>query len=218
MNKKAVVLGAAIAAIVLGSAASYMSADTADPADMRMYGNVSAAMGSPILGDESAPVTIIEFGDYQCHQCYNWYHDTKPAVSQKYIETGKANLVFVDYAFLGLDSAPAAQATHCAGDQEKYWEYHGLLYDSQEQIDDGWANKERLLAFAMHLGLEIEEFASCLDSGVHAKRISYNMDQGREHGVNGTPTFVIVGPDGQQQKLVGAQPFYVFERVLDSMM
>ena len=175
-------------------------------------------MGSSILGDPSAPITIVEFGDYQCHQCYNWFHNTKPAITRDYIETGKANLVFVDMAFLGKDSPKAAQASYCAEDQGMYWDYHDLLYISQEsKIDGGWANSERLKAFAFSLGLDMELFESCLDSGKYSKRVQYNTQQARENGVRGTPGFFIVGPDGQQQ-LGGAQPFSVFKQILDTMV
>lgn len=220
MNKITIAI-VAVVAIAAGSvAATYYSSPETVNLDMeRTHGSVSTAMGSPILGDPSAPVTIIEFGDYQCHQCYNWFHNTKPSITRDYIESGKANLVFVDLAFLGRDSPTAAQATYCAEDQEKYWEYHDMLYGSQEsQIDNGWANNERLKAFAFSLGLDMELFDSCLDSDKYAKRVQYNNTQAREEGVNGTPTFVIVGPDGQQEKVVGAQPYSVFKQVIDSMV
>lgn len=220
MNKKGIILGVIVVAIIAGIAASF-SSSTSETVNLdmeRTHGTISTAMGSPILGDPSAPVTIVEFGDYQCHQCYNWFHNTKPAIMKDYIETGKANLVFVDLAFLGSDSPKAAQASYCAEDQEMYWEYHNLLYNSQEPtIDGGWANSERLKAFAFSLGLDMELFESCLDSGKYSKRVQYNIQQAREHGVRGTPGFFIVGPDGQQQ-IGGAQPFSVFKQILDPMI
>ena len=92
-----------------------------------------------------------------------------------------------------------------------------MLYISQEsKIDSGWANSERLKAFAFSLGLDMELFESCLDSGKYSKRVQYNSQQARDHGVRGTPGFFIVGPDGQQQ-LGGAQPYSVFKQVLDAM-
>ena len=219
MNKKAVVLGVIIIGIIAGIAASVSSSpsETVNLDMGRTHGTISTAMGSAILGDPSAPITIVEFGDYQCHQCYNWFHNTKPAITRDYIETGKANLVFVDLAFLGRDSPKAAQASYCAEDQEMYWEYHDILYVSQEsKIDSGWANTERLKAFAFSLGLDMDLFESCLDSGKYSKRVQYNTQQARDHGVRGTPGFFIVGPDGQEQ-LGGAQPFSVFKQVLDQM-
>ena len=220
MNKKVLILGVIVIAIIAGVAAS-LSASTSETVNLdmgRTHGTISTAMGSPILGDPSAPITIVEFGDYQCHQCFNWFHNTKPELTRNYIETGKVNLVFVDLAFLGSDSPKAAQASYCAEDQEMYWDYHDLLYVSQEStIDGGWADSERLKAFAFSLGLDMELFESCLDSGKYSKRVQYNIQQAREHGVRGTPGFFIVGPDGQQQ-LGGAQPFSVFKQILDPMV
>ncbi len=219
MNKNGVIIGVIVVAIIAGITVFSSSSSETVNLDMgRTHGTISTAMGSPILGNPSAPITIVEFGDYQCHQCYNWFHNTKPAITKEYIETGKANLVFVDLAFLGCDSPIAAQASYCAEDQEMYWEYHDLLYTSQEsQIDNGWANSQRLKAFAFSLGLDMELFESCLDSGKYSKRVQFNIQQAKEHGVRGTPGFFIVGPDSQQQ-LGGAQPFSVFKQVMDSMI
>jgi len=220
MNKKGLIIGVIIIAIVAGVTSSLFStpSETVNLDMERTHRTISTAMGSPIFGNPSAPITIVEFGDYQCHQCYNWFHNTKPTIVQDYIETGKANLVFVDLAFLGRDSPKAAQASYCAEDQEMYWEYHDILYNSQEpKIDNGWANTERLKAFAFSLGLDMDLFDSCLDSGKYSKRVQYNIQQARDHGVRGTPGFFIVGPDGQQQ-LGGAQPFSVFKQVLDAMI
>ncbi len=219
MNKIGVIIGVIVIAIIAGVAASFTSSSETVNLDMsRTHGTISTAMGSPILGDPSAPITIVEFGDYQCHQCYNWFHNTKPAIVEDYIETGKANLVFVDLAFLGSHSPIAAQASYCAEDQEMYWEYHDMLYTFQEStVNGGWANSERLKAFAGDLGLDMELFNSCLDSGKYSKRVQYNTQQARDNGVRGTPGFFIVGPDGQE-KLGGAQPFSVFKQVLDKMI
>ncbi|ARS64667.1 disulfide isomerase/thiol-disulfide oxidase [Candidatus Nitrosomarinus catalina] len=226
MKKKGPILGIIIISIIAGIAALASSSDNESNSfeqydvDMsRTHGSVSTALGSPVLGNPDAPITIVEFGDYQCHQCYNWFHDTKPLIMRDYIETGKANLVFVDFAFLGKDSPKAAQATYCADDQNMYWEYHGILYTSQEsKIDSGWANTERLKAFAFSLNLDMELFNECLDSEKYSKRVQYNSQQARDNGVNGTPGFFIVGPDFNQKQIGGAQPFSVFKQVLDSMV
>ena len=220
MNKIGLIIGVIVIAIIAGVAASLStsSPETVNLDMGRTHGTISTAMGSPILGEPSAPITIVEFGDYQCHQCYNWFHNTKPAIVEDYIETGKVNLVFVDLAFLGRDSPIASQASYCAEDQEMYWEYHDTLYNFQDsKIDGGWANSERLKAFASSLELDMDLFNSCLDSGKYSKRVQYNIQQARDHGVRGTPGFFIVGPDGQEQ-LGGAQPFSVFKQVLDKMV
>ena len=220
MNKIGVIIGVIVIAIIVGTVASLSSSssETMNLDMERSHGTISTAMGSPILGDPSAPITIVEFGDYQCHQCYNWFHNTKPAIFEDYIATGKANFVFVDMAFLGRDSPKSAQATYCAEEQEMYWEYHDMLYTLQEdKIDGGWANSERLKAIALDLGLDSDLFEACLDSGKYSKRVQYNTQQARDHNVRGTPNFIVVGPDGQQQ-LGGAQPFSVFKQVLDKMI
>jgi protein-disulfide isomerase len=220
MNKKGVIFGILVISIIalIATSMSSSSNETFDVDMTRTHGSISTAMGSPILGDPLAPITIVEFGDYQCHQCYNWFHDTKPMITRDYIETGKANLVFVDFAFLGKDSPKAAQATYCADDQNMYWEYHNSLYTFQEsKIDNGWANSERLKSFAFNLNLDMTLFDECLDSEKYSKRVQYNSQQARDNGVRGTPGFFIVGPDGQEQ-LGGAQPFSVFKLILDSMI
>ena len=221
MNKKIILFGIVAIAVVIGAASLSISSFESEKMNLdmeRSHGTISTALGSPILGNPSAPITIVEFGDYQCHQCYNWFHNTKPAITSNYIETGKVNLVFVDLAFLGNDSLTAAQASYCAEDQEMYWEYHDILYSSQESaIDGGWANSERLKAFAFDLGLDMDLFESCLDSQKYSNRVDYNIQQAKTHGVQGTPGFFIVGPNSQEQ-LRGAQPFSVFEKILESMI
>jgi protein-disulfide isomerase len=221
MNKKGGILGIIVISIIIVIVASMSSSnnETFDVDMTRTHGSISTALGSPILGDPLAPITIVEFGDYQCHQCYNWFHNTKPMIMRDYIETGKANLVFVDFAFLGKDSPKAAQATYCADDQNMYWEYHNSLYTSQEsKIDSGWASSERLKAFAFNLNLDMELFNECIDSEKYSKRVQYNSQQARDNGVRGTPGFFIVGSDYDQQQIGGAQPFSVFKRILDSMI
>ena len=222
MKKKGIIFSGIAAIVIIAIIASIsVSQSVNEPLNLDMgqtHGTVSTAMGSPILGSDSAPITIIEFGDYQCHQCYNWFHNTKDLVVENYIETGKANLVFVDLAFLGRDSPKAAAATYCAEEQGKYWEFHDLLYTSQEGIDSGWANSERLKAFAFSLGLDMELFDSCIDSGKFNKRVQFNINEAKKQGASATPTFIIVNSNGQQQKLVGAQPYTVFKDVIDSMI
>jgi len=184
----------------------------------RQVGEVNTSLGSPLLGSASAPVTIIEFGDYQCSNCKRWFLNTKPDIITNYIETGKANLIFVDIAFLGKDSIPASGATYCAEEQGRYWDYHGLLYSNARGVDDGWANFDSLQGYAFNLGLDMDLFFGCMDSGKYDKRVSFNTKESQNNGVTQTPTFIIVGPQGQQERILGAQPFSVFEKIIDSML
>ena len=100
-----------------------------------------------------------------------------------------------------------------------YWEYHDILYNSQQsQIDGGWASDENLNEFAAEAGLDVFTFESCMSSGVHADRVSYNTKIGRNMGVSATPSFFVIGP-GQEQpvNIPGAHPYTTFVRVLDSV-
>ncbi len=184
----------------------------------RQIGTVDTSLGSPMIGSSNAPITIIEFGDYQCPNCKKWFLETKPDIITNYIDTGKVNLIFVDIAFLGKDSIPASRATYCAEEQEQYWNYHRLLYSNQLGIDNGWANIDSLKGYAYNLGLDMDLFVSCIDSGKYEKRVSFNTDESKRNGVKGTPTFIIIGPQGQQERIIGPQPYSVFEKTIDSLL
>jgi len=175
--------------------------------------------GSPPLGSESASITIVEFGDYQCEACYHWFHNTRDTLIDNYIETGKAKLVFVDLPFLGRDSPKAAQASYCAEDQEKYWEYHTMLYTFQDGLpDSGWADRDRLNSFAFSLDMNMDEFNDCMDSSKYQKRVKANYDEAEKNGVQQTPTFIIISQDGTTEKFAGAQPYSVFAATIEPML
>ena len=175
--------------------------------------------GSPVLGSESAPITIVEFGDYQCEACYAWFHNTRDTLIDNYIETGKAKLVFVDLPFLGRDSPKAAQASYCAEDQEKYWEYHTMLYTFQDgHPDSGWADRDRLNSFAFSLDMNMDEFNDCMNSSKYVKRVKANYDEAVKNGVQQTPTFIIISQDGTTEKFAGAQPYSVFAATIEPML
>ena len=175
--------------------------------------------GSPILGSESAPITIVEFGDYQCEACYAWFHNTRDTLIDNYIETGKAKLIFVDLPFLGRDSPIAAQASYCAEDQGQYWEYHTMLYTFQDgHPDSGWADRDRLNSFAFSLDMNMDEFNECMDSSKYKKRVKANYDEAVKNGVQSTPTFIIISEDGKKRQFSGAQPYSVFSATIASML
>ena len=224
MDKRIILL--AIFAIMIVSVALYASSYYSQlmvmqENRMNMSGQnapINLTSGSPVLGSTSAPITIVEFGDYQCEACYRWYHNTRADIIDNYIETGKVNLVFMDLPFLGRDSITAAQATYCADDQGKYWEYHETLYNFQEAIDNGWASKDRLVSFAFNLDMNMDEFNDCMDSSKYAKRVKANYDESQRFGAEATPTFLIISPDGAVKKITSAQPYSVFSQVIEPML
>ena len=128
-------------------------------------------------------------------------------------------MFFIDYPILGIDSALAAEATYCADDQGKYWDYHVTLYDYQGHMNSGWANSERLKSFAFNLDLNMDEFEECLDSSKYDERVKLNWQKASAGGATSTPTFIIVNTEtGNEEKIVGAQPYAVFEKVINSML
>ena len=173
---------------------------------------------SPVLGSVDAQITIVEFGDYQCEACYHWFHNTRDTLIDNYIETGKAKLIFVDLPFIGQDSRIAAQASYCAEDQGKYWEYHEILYIFQEGENSGWADRDRLNSFAFSLDMNMDEFNDCMDYSKYAKRVQANYDEAVKNGVQGTPTFIIISQDGTREKFAGPQPYSVFAATIEPML
>lgn len=164
-------------------------------------------------GDPNAPITMIEFGDFQCPFCGRYASDTHPQVEEQYIKSGKVRFGFVNFAFLGSESTWAAEAAECASDQNKYWEYHDKLYNSQSGENQGAFNKDNLKKFAQDLGLDTQTFNDCLDSGKYTSLIQGDTSASSALGVQSTPTFLING-----QPVIGAQPFEVFQQTIDPFL
>ena len=172
--------------------------------------------GSPILGNPNAPVTLIEFGDYQCHFCNVFFHSTEGDILKNYVETGKVKMIFKDYNIIGPDSVNASHGAHCANDQDLFWEYHDILYSNWTGENNGWASSENLGKFAQDIGLDMDTWSECMLDGIHSQIILASNDDARSLELTGTPAFFVIGPDGQTTKLFGAQPFETFEKVFEN--
>jgi protein-disulfide isomerase len=175
--------------------------------------------GSPVLGDLDAAVTLIEFGDYQCHFCNVYYKNTEHKIYENYVRTGKVNVIFKDYTIIGPDSSSAAHAAHCASEQGKFWEYHNTLYNNWGGENNGWASTENLIRFAQQIGLNMEEFIECNDDEKYKNKISESNTDARTLGITGTPAFYLISTNNQQVQVVsGAQPYETFEKIIDAML
>ena len=174
---------------------------------------------APLMGSESAGITLVEFGDYQCEMCKHWFDNTRQQIVENYIDTGKINMIFLDVPFLGNDSAFASMASYCAQDQGRYWDYHVMLYQHQEGIDSGWASNERLKSFAFTLGLNMDEFSDCVDTNKyhHSVKSNFYKNSAMIESLS-TPTFLIIDASGETKSIRGAQPYSVFEKVIESML
>lgn len=173
--------------------------------------------GSPHLGSVSAPITVIDFSDFQCHLCARYVKATEPEINKTYIQTGKVNLVFKHLPNRGSDSMGVAIAAQCTNDQGKFWQFHNLLYKNQGPIDSGWVNKDNLKKFASQLkGLDMQKFNSCFNSQKYKPFVESDLALAHSLGFTQTPSFMIVKSDGSNpQQLLGPQPFPEFKSVID---
>jgi len=174
------------------------------------------ANGSPILGDPNAPVTLVEFGDYQCHFCNVFFHSTEDDILKNYVDTGKVRMIFKDYNIIGPDSIRASHGAHCANDQGLFWEYHDILYSNWTGENNGWASSENLAKFAQEIGLDMDEWSKCITDGPHSQTILASNEDAKKLGITGTPAFFVIGPDGKTTRIFGAQPFEVFENIFET--
>lgn len=177
--------------------------------------NTFVANGSPILGNSDAPITLVEFGDYQCHFCNVFFHSTEDDILEKYVNTGKVKMIFKDYNIIGPDSINASHGAHCANDQGLFWEYHDILYSNWTGENNGWASSENLGKFAQGMGLDMDSWSECMVNGQHSQTILASNDDAGKLGLTGTPAFFVIGPDGKTTKLFGAQPLEAFERIFE---
>jgi len=163
-----------------------------------------------ILGDPKAPVTLIEYGDYQCPFCGKMFQETEKKLREEYIKTNKVQMVYRDFP---LDSIHpfarlAAEAANCAKDQGKFWLYHDTLFEKQSQIPSMDFGK-----IANELGLSEVVFQKCVTEGKYKDKVEQDLQGGIAIGVNSTPTTFVNG-----QALVGAQPYESFKAVIEKAL
>jgi len=172
--------------------------------------------GSPLLGDPSAPITILEWGDYQCTFCYRFHQSSLNIILEEYIYSGKINLVFKDFPLNGPDSILGAEAAYCAGDQGKYWAFHNELYSNWAGERTGWINYDSLNQFAKSVNLELDEFTTCLDEHKYKQKVLELEKFGKELGIDATPSFLIFN-DKKIIKIRGNQPIDSFRQAIDDL-
>jgi len=164
-------------------------------------------------GESNAPVTMIEFGDYQCPSCKRFEETIAAQVEETYIATGRVRLEFRNMAFLGDESIIAAAAAECANEQDAFWPYHDKLFEQQRGENSGAFSFDRLKSFAGDLGLDQPSFDECLDSTRTQQLVFDETEAGREAGVDSTPTFFING-----QVVKGAKSFSEFQDVIEEKL
>lgn len=169
----------------------------------------------PVLGDANAPVTLIEFSDYECPFCKRHFVQTLPLIKENYIDTGKVKMVFRDFPLgfhdpLATQQAMAAECAREQGGDEVYFAYHDLIFETTASNGRGM-QKEELYELAEDVGVNKAKFTECLDSGKYADEVKKDIADGSRAGVSGTPAFLVNG-----QLISGAQPFSAFEQVIEA--
>ncbi|GAB4488918.1 MAG: hypothetical protein Fur0016_20290 [Anaerolineales bacterium] len=160
---------------------------------------------SPALGPETAPITIIEFSDYECPFCARWHQQVYKRLMKEY--EGKIRFVYRDFPLdsIHANARPAAMAAHCAREQNAYFTFHDALFSYQYGL-----GREAYLKYAAELSLDTQAFQTCLDEQRHADKVEANLRYGLSIGVSSTPTFFVNGI-----AIVGAQPYEVFQQLIE---
>jgi len=167
--------------------------------------------GAALQGDAKAPVTIIEYSDFQCPYCGRFVQDSYPQIKEQYIDTGKAKLIFKDFP---LSFHPYAQKAAVAGKcvleqgNDKFWKYHDAVFTNQAQLND-----DNIKLWASQAGADMTKFNACVASGKMDAIIQQEQQEGQQAGVTGTPSFTING-----KLVVGAQPFSAFQTAIDAAL
>lgn len=174
------------------------------------------------MGDPNAPIKIEEFSDFQCPYCARFHEETEWQIANSYVTDGTVYFVYRSFGdFIGAESQAAAEAAYCAGDQNKYWEYHDILFANQTGENVGAYTDRRLQAFAEALSLDMNAFNSCFSSGKYADRVAQDRVDGTAAGVTGTPAFLITYTVNGEQKsrfIAGAYPFSEFQTQIEGAL
>lgn len=159
------------------------------------------------LGMKSAPVSIVEFSDFQCSFCRKFWANTLPKLKDVYVKQGKVRFAYRHFAILGKFSEQAAIASECAAEQGKFWEYHDKLFSSRGGLA---FTQPKLEEYGRELALKEVNFEGCLRTGKYRKKVEGETAVAASLGARGTPTFFVNG-----RLMVGAQPFAAFQAVIE---
>ena len=197
--------------------ATLLTALTAVPAAAQQRGVFIGVDDDPVLGSPDAKVLMIEFGDYQCPSCRQFWKDIEPRLKKDYIDTGKVKLVFRDFPLMQIhpEALMAAMAVNCAGEQGKYWQFHDKVFREQYNRGDDVIRMKAadLKKWAKDIGVDQAKFDQCLDSEKFKNEVMKDKAEGDAAGVQGTPTFLING-----RIMGGAQQYPEYKKLIDELL
>lgn len=160
----------------------------------------------PIKGDTNAKVAVVEFADLRCPFCKQFYSTTEQQIISDYVNTNKIKFAFRHFEFLGPASTTAGEAAECANEQGKFWDMYDYLYKNQpDETDTSMYTNDKLTSVAGTLGMDTNQFSSCMSSNKYAQNITNDQNDGQTAGITGTPSFVIGKLDSTGTKIVGGQ-------------
>ena len=186
------------------------------PDDLMILNKENLLKGSTILGNPNAKITIVEFGDYQCTFCYKFHDETMDKIYEKYVENGEINFVYKDFPLNGAASILASEASYCAQNQDKFWEYHNMLYDNWAGENTGWITNNVLLEFAKESGLNLDQFNSCMNNSIFYQKVIENEQFAKKINIDATPSFLIFN-ENEVYRIKGAQSFEIFEQAIQEL-
>ena len=192
-----------------------------DSSEQKLAGSVNFNIPpfAKFRGSDSAKINLVEFGDYQCPFCKRFFDQTEPSLTSEYIDTEKTKFYFLDVSIVGDDSLTLGQASWCADEQGKYYEYHDYIYSNQGQENSGWGTPDKVKNLVKGIpGLDIEKFSECLDSKKYESRSQQLTKFASQIGLTGTPTVFVGNPEIGYTKITGAQPYSSFKQVIDTYL
>lgn len=173
-------------------------------------------------GDPNAPVKLEEFSDFQCPYCARFAHDTEAQIMDTYVATGKVYFVYRSFGdWIGVESGAAAEAAYCAGEQNKFWEMHDIIFANQTGENIGDFTNKRLTAFAGKIGLDMGAFRSCFNASTYKDRLTKDQADGRAANIKATPTFLMtytVNGETKSELIEGAVAFSEFQSRIDAAL
>ena len=173
-------------------------------------------------GNPDAPIRIDEYSDFQCPYCRIFFEETESQIMESYVADGTVYFVYNSFGdFIGPESAAAAEAAYCAGDQEKFWEMHDIIFANQTGENVGNYTDRRLSAFAEKIGLDMDQFNSCYNGGDHRDRVNQDAKNATIAGIKATPSFVLtytVNGEPKTRLIEGAQGYDAFKLEIDAAL
>ncbi len=194
----AIIGGSVLLALIVVIGLVLANRDSAPSSDLPEIVAVTApdpsiARDGMTIGSPDAPIKLVEYGDYQCPFCAQFNESAMPPLLADYIATGKVQLTFVPFSFLGEESNRAAEAASCAADQGKFWEMHEGIYGNHAGENEGAYSSDRLRQIAANAGLDLAAYDSCMNDGTHEGSITDFNTLAQQAGVTSTPSFTING-------------------------